>query len=156
MAAVPLEGASLCCPLLGDGDRLYTCALFDSGPRIEGPDRLQIIRIRQASGGAPEQESVFELPLSAALGDETRPSLRLLGALDGAVVFVQDEYDAAAEAPRRSSVLVIPKGQTGAQFVADFVEDDALFVGLVANADRLFWHNKSGRIFGLSRAVLSP
>jgi hypothetical protein len=80
--------------------------------------------------------------------------IRLLGAVDGAVIFARDEY-LQADRLRSSSVLVIPPGAKSARFLADFLGDVPIQGTGVSN-DQVFWMNQTGRIFALSREALAP
>jgi hypothetical protein len=114
---------------------------------------MQIGRVPRAStAGASNLVPIYDLPVSAT---PHYTNVRLLGALDGAVVFARDESDEKLELLRSSSLLVVPRDGQPARFLADFVSD-APTVGLAASSDRVFWLNRSGRVFSIRREALSP
>jgi hypothetical protein len=132
-------------------DGTDTFALFETEPRA-GIEHLQIIRVSAAStAAASDPQPIFDLTVSS---DKHLTSLRLLGAVDGAVVFARDEW-AALDRLRSSSVMVIPRGTNNARFVADF-SGDVPVAGVAASGTEVFWLNQSGRIFALSREALAP
>jgi hypothetical protein len=132
-------------------DGTDTFALFESEP-VAGVEHLQIARVSAAStAAASDVQPVFDLPISA---EKPLTSLRLLGAVDGALLFARDEW-AALDRLRSSSVMVIPRGANSARFIADF-SGDAPVLGVAASGTEVFWLNQSGRIFALSREALAP
>ena len=134
--------------MVSDGTDLF--ALFESGQSPEGTEHLQIGRVEMASSAAPgELKTIYDLVVPA---ERHLTMLRLLGAVDGAVFFARDEY-LQADTLRSSSLMVIPRGDTSARFIADFTTDLPV-QGIGASADKVFWMNQSGRIFALSREAL--
>jgi hypothetical protein len=75
--------------------------------------------------------------------------------VDGAILLSRIEYatDDAMRAVRSSSVIVVPASGAGPRFAADYAKD---YPGndLVADADRIYWLNSSGRLYGFPRAAL--
>jgi hypothetical protein len=136
--------------VVSDGTDVF--ALFETEPSA-GVEHMQIARVPQASTAAPTAlVPIFDLPVSAS---PRYTGVRLLGAIDGAVVFVREESDEKVQLLRSSSVMVIPRGSRNARFLADFV-NDAPYAGLAASQGRLFWLNRSGRVFAISREALAP
>jgi len=134
--------------LASDGSDVF--ALFQSAPS-QGRERLQIGRVTDpGSAGPSDLMPIYELEVPA---DPRVTALRLLGALDGAVFFAREE---SFEGGRFSaSVMMIRRGEERAEYLADF-SGDAPEAGIVANDERVFWLNKSGRIFAFPREALAP
>ena len=136
--------------VVADGTDLF--AVFEGPPGAAGTEHLQIGRVAMASSAQPgELDVVYDVEVPAG---RHLTSLRLIGALDGAVIFARDEY-VEGGGLRSSSLLVLPAGATGPRFIADFVGDLPL-QGIGVNNDRVFWMNQFGRIFALSREALAP
>jgi hypothetical protein len=136
--------------MVSDGSSLF--ALFESERDSNGTEHLQIERLADAAD-APitSVDPIYDLEVSADLRVTT---LRLLGAVDGAVVFVREDREADLQTVRSSSVIVIPAGGTTRHYVADLV-GTALMPGLGVTDDAIFWLTQAGRLFSLPRSVLS-
>jgi hypothetical protein len=134
--------------LASDGSDVFS--LFQSAP-TQGRERLQIGRVTEPGNAGPSDlMPIYELEVPAA---PRVTALRLLGALDGAVFFAREE---SFEGGRFSaSVMMIRRGEARAEYLADF-SGDAPEAGIVANDERVFWLNKSGRIFAFPREALAP
>jgi hypothetical protein len=138
---------------VSDGTDLFV--VYESPPTAAGTAHWQIGRIAVASTAtASELTPIYDLEVPA---ERNLTTVRLLGAVNGAVIFARDEY-LQVDRLRSSSVLVIPPGAIGAtsaRFIADFPTDLPV-TGIGASDSQIFWMNRTGRIFALSREALAP
>ena len=88
-------------------------------------------------------------------------TLRLLGAVDGAVLLVRSvtpQVDGGASSPgsaSESSVLAIPASGGAPRIVASFLRDTPIFeVQAPTFTGDVFWLNQGGRVFRLPGAAL--
>ena len=132
-----------------DGSDLF--ALFQTLPDEHGKEHLQIKRVERAKDAARDDPApIFDLEVSA---NPRYTTLRLLGAVDGAVLFVREEWETNLQNLRSASLLAIPAHSETVHFVADFAADSPA-TGLAVRDDAIYWINKSGRVFALERAAL--
>ncbi|MGO9833053.1 MAG: hypothetical protein ACLP1X_02425 [Polyangiaceae bacterium] len=138
--------------LADDGTTLF--ALFQQTPAADGTVDTQVLKLG-AAGTTP----------SVAYDEVLNPTistLRILGAVDGAVVLARDVApqpdggDAAyGSSASESSVLVIPAGGGAPRIIASFVNDSPIFeLQAPAFSADTFWVNGSGRIFSLPAGAL--
>jgi hypothetical protein len=133
--------------LQDDGTSLF--ALYEQSPAADGTVDTQVTRIdsSDAASSVLYEEQV----------DSSVARLRLLGAVNGAVVVVRDvTKDTEAGAPEsESAVIIIPSGGETPRIAASFQADTPIF-GLQTPAftSDSFWLNASGRVFRLPAAAL--
>jgi hypothetical protein len=135
---------------VSDGRDLFV--VYEGPATAAGTSHWQIGHIVMASTAtAGELTPIYDLEVPA---ERNLTTVRLLGAVDGAVIFARDEFRQPGLL-LSSSVLVIPPGATSARFIADFARDLPVS-GIGASDDQIFWMNRTGRIFALSREALAP
>ena len=131
--------------LADDGTTLF--ALYEAAP-ANGTVETQVVQL--ASGDAGPSVLYDELV------DPTVASLRLLGAVNGAVVLARAVLGRAdGGVASESSVLVIPAGGVAPRIVASFVRDAPIFeLQAPTFSEDIFWLNASGQVFRLPAAAL--
>jgi hypothetical protein len=135
--------------VVSDGATLY--ALYETAPGSNRHEHLQIKRVVDLAQAEPSDPTpIYDLEVSAS---PRYTSLRLLGTVDGALLFARDEFETNLQTVRSSSLLAIAAGSTTVHFVADFA-DEWPVQGIASSSDQLFWLNQTGRLFALPRKVL--
>ena len=137
--------------LADDGTTLF--ALFQQMPAADGTVDTQVLKLG-AAGTTPSVVYDEVLP--------TISTLRLLGAVNGAVVMARDvapQPDAGdatyGSTASESSVLAIPAGGGAPRIIASFVNDSPIFeLQAPAFSADTFWVNGSGRVFSLPAGAL--
>jgi hypothetical protein len=140
--------------VVSDGTDLFV--LFVTEP-ADGLEHLQIGRVTAAATAAPSDfTAVYDMVVPS---ERHLTTLRLLGAVDGALLFARDEYEIDPESElqrvRSSSVLILPRGTSTPRYVADFATD-LPETGIASSGDLIFWANQTGRIYSLDREALTP
>ncbi len=133
--------------LQDDGATLF--ALYEAAPAADGTVDTQAVSV-DLSGGATTT-------LYDSVVDPAVTSLRLLGAVNGALLLVRHvsaQIDAGVSAAE-SGVLVVPASGGAPRIVASFTRDQPLFEVQAPTFSRdVFWINASGSIFQLPAAAL--
>lgn len=131
--------------LQDDGTTLF--ALSESGADADGLIDTQVLAL-----GDSEPKVLYD-----ELVDPAVVRLRLLGAVNGAVLLVRDlaAQPQGGVAATSSSVLVIPPGGGDPRIVASFAKDTPTGeLQAPSFSPDVFWLNSSGRVFQLSGAAL--
>ncbi len=130
-----------------DGTSLFS--LYEAAPAADGTVDTQVLKL--GLSGAPST-MVYDEVL-----DPTIAQLRLLGAVNGAVLIVRNitpQADGGASSTE-SSVLVIPASGGAPRIVASFLRDAPIFeVQAPTFTGDVFWLNQGGRVFRLPAAAL--
>jgi hypothetical protein len=124
-------------------------ALFEAPPGADGSTVLQVHKI-DAVGTSPQ--SAPSVLYQLTVQNPARTSLRLLGAVDGAALVSRADFNDRYEV-QKCTVLILLPGQTAPRIAAIFVHDSPI-AGVATDAARIYWLNRSGRIFALPRAAL--
>jgi hypothetical protein len=111
-------------------------------------------RISRFDAGGGEPTTLF-----ARFIDSARTAVWILAVVDGAVLLVTTENgtnDAGLGSLRSSSVTLLPAGGGAPRIVADFSRDTPIlgFQGAANDAEWVYWLNRSGDLYRLSRADL--
>lgn len=129
-----------------DGTSLF--ALFEGMPAEDGSLTAQVQHVDLTKPGMATV--VYETTV-----DRNISQLAMLGAADGAIVLSRLEYETNDDvrSVRSSSVIVVPAGGATTRIAADYAKD---YPGndLVADDDRIYWLNSSGRLYGFPRTAL--
>lgn len=133
--------------LQDDGTTLFE--LYEAAPAADGTVDTQVLML-SGTGSAPNV-------LYDEVLDPSVAQLRLLGAVDGAVLLVRDitpRADAGASSSE-SSILVIPASGGAPRIVASFLRDTPIFeIQAPTFTGDVFWLNQGGRVFRLPAAAL--
>jgi hypothetical protein len=130
-----------------DGTALI--ALFEAPPAADGTVDTQVLRLDPADAGS---SLVYD-----EIVDPTFGRLRLLGAVNGAVVLVRDTMANAdaGNASSESAVLVVAPTGGAPRILASFAQDTPIFeLQTPAFSPDAFWVNASGRVFRLPAGAL--
>ena len=129
-----------------DGTSLF--ALFEGMPAEDGTVPVQVQRVDLTQPG------MVDVAYQTTV-DRNLSQLAMVGATDGAIVLSRIEYetDDDMRAVRSSSVIVVPATGPGPRIAADYAKD---YPGndLVADDDRVYWLNSSGRLYAFPRTAL--
>jgi hypothetical protein len=126
-----------------EGDLVF--ALFETPP-----DDKRLVRSQIHRANLTEPARVDGMPFDAE-NDYDKTRIRLLGVIDGAVVLLRIEYDGSRV--RTSQVIVVPAGGGEPRAIASFAGEFPI-AGLPFDAERVYWLNNSGRLYGLPRVAL--
>jgi hypothetical protein len=133
--------------LQDDGTALF--ALYEAPPAADGTVDTQVLRLDLSDAGS---SVVYD-----EVVDPKIERLRLLGAVNGAVVLVRDiavQADAGVTSSE-SAVLGIPAAGGAPRILASFVRDTPIFeLQAPPFSPDTFWVNSSGRVFRLPAGAL--
>ena len=134
--------------LADDGASLY--AVYEPEPNSDGSVDLTVQKLGASSADQPTL-------LYSEKGSAPTTRLRLLGAVNGAVLLARDatqSSDAGAAESEGSVILIPPDGSTP-RIVASFRGDTPIFeLQAPAFSPDIFWLNQSGRVYRLSAPAL--